>query len=106
MENYLQNSRPEKTRLIICPFCYGCGYTYNPNHQACTRCEKTGWIKWEAERDTDISLDDDSRVSMTEGIGLSATRLAGGKSIKLTIHRLVMHFCTLGQALSYTNKSK
>ena len=45
--------------MIMCPSCYGCGYIYNPDRQVCTRCGGSGWIKWEAEGDTDISPDND-----------------------------------------------
>ena len=44
--------------MIMCPSCYGCGYIYNPGHQVCTSCGGFGLIKMEAEKDTNISLDD------------------------------------------------
>jgi hypothetical protein len=41
-----------KYGLVICPSCYSSGYIYNPNHQPCTRCGASGFIRMEAERDT------------------------------------------------------
>ena len=48
-----------KFGMITCPSCNGCGYYYNPDYQVCTSCGGFGLIKMEAERDTNISLDDD-----------------------------------------------
>jgi len=59
--------KPGKHEMVICPFCYGCGYTYNPHHQICTSCEGFGLIKWETERDTDISPNNDQLAGVTQG---------------------------------------
>jgi RecJ-like exonuclease len=41
--------------MVICPCCYSHGYIQNPERQSCPRCGGFGFIKNEAEKDTNIS---------------------------------------------------
>jgi len=46
---------PEKYGMVIRPSCYGHGYFQNPKRQCCPNCGGFGYIRMEAEKDTNIS---------------------------------------------------
>lgn len=43
---------PEKYGMIICPCCSSKGYIQNPKRQCCPKCGGFGFVKKEAEEDT------------------------------------------------------
>jgi hypothetical protein len=46
---------PEKYGMIICPCCNGQGFIREPERQGCPKCGAFGFIKKEAEKDTNNS---------------------------------------------------